>query len=72
LVDQAGAPRFRAVVLAAFGQRRKSLANALAAGLGLGVEQARAACANAGVDPGRRAETLTLDEFVRLASVAPR
>jgi len=72
VVNEAAAPRFRAVVLAAFGQRRKSLANALAAGLGLGVEQARVACANAGVDPGRRAETLTLDEFVRLASVAPR
>jgi len=58
---------FRAVVLAAFGQRRKSLANALAAGLGLGVERARALCESAGVDPGRRAETLSLGEFLALA-----
>jgi 16S rRNA (adenine1518-N6/adenine1519-N6)-dimethyltransferase len=71
VLDLAVAPRFRAVVLAAFGQRRKSLANALSAGLGISAEVSRAACAAAGVDPGRRAETLSLDEFVRLtASVA--
>src|SRR5678815_2800830 len=34
--------RFRQIVLAAFGQRRKSLANALAAGLGIAAERARA------------------------------
>jgi 16S rRNA (adenine1518-N6/adenine1519-N6)-dimethyltransferase len=72
MVDEAMAARFRAVVLAAFGQRRKSLANALAAGLGIGVEAARMACAAAGIDGGRRAETLTLDEFVRLTSSVPR
>ena len=59
--------RFRAVVLAAFGQRRKSLANALASGLGLSSERARAMCAAAGIDTGRRAETLSLAEFARLA-----
>jgi len=59
--------RFRAVVLAAFSQRRKSLANALASGLGLGPERARAMCAAAGIDAGRRAETLSLAEFARLA-----
>jgi 16S rRNA (adenine1518-N6/adenine1519-N6)-dimethyltransferase len=59
--------RFRAVVLAAFGQRRKSLANALGAGLGLGAERCRAICASAGIDPTRRAETLTLAEFARLS-----
>ena len=62
--------RLRAVVLAAFGQRRKSLANALASGLGLHVEQARALCVAAGIDGGRRAETLTLAEFARLADAA--
>ena len=59
--------RFGAVVLAAFSQRRKSLANALSAGLGLPVERTRALLAAAGVDPGRRAETLTLAEFARVA-----
>ena len=66
LVPAPEAPQFRAVVLAAFGQRRKSLANALAAGLGLSTDHARALCAAANVDPGRRAETLSFDEFVRL------
>jgi 16S rRNA (adenine1518-N6/adenine1519-N6)-dimethyltransferase len=60
--------RFRALVRAAFSQRRKSLANALAAGLGLPVERARALLAAAGIDPGRRAETLSLAEFARVAS----
>jgi len=59
--------RLRVVVLAAFGQRRKSLANALASGLGIQTEGARAMCAAAGVDAGRRAETLSLAEFARLA-----
>ncbi len=59
--------RLRAVVLAAFGQRRKSLANSLASGLGLSAERARAMCAAAGIDAGRRAETLSLAEFAGLA-----
>jgi 16S rRNA (adenine1518-N6/adenine1519-N6)-dimethyltransferase len=60
--------RFRAVVMAAFGQRRKNLANALAAGLGLSADRARAIAAGVGIDPGRRAETLSLEEFARLAA----
>jgi 16S rRNA (adenine1518-N6/adenine1519-N6)-dimethyltransferase len=66
------APRFREVVLAAFGQRRKNLANALASGLGLSPDRARILCADSDVDPGRRAETLSFDEFVRLAISASR
>jgi 16S rRNA (adenine1518-N6/adenine1519-N6)-dimethyltransferase len=58
--------RFHAVVRAAFGQRRKMLGNALAAGLGLHLEAARAAATRAGVDPRRRAETLTIDDFAAL------
>jgi 16S rRNA (adenine1518-N6/adenine1519-N6)-dimethyltransferase len=49
------------VVVAAFSQRRKTLRNALG-GL-LGVAQIEAA----GVDPAARAETLTLEQFARLA-----
>jgi 16S rRNA (adenine1518-N6/adenine1519-N6)-dimethyltransferase len=63
--------RFRAVVRAAFSQRRKSLANSLAAGLGLSADRARAAALAAGIDPGRRAETLSLAEFARLAEQVP-
>jgi 16S rRNA (adenine1518-N6/adenine1519-N6)-dimethyltransferase len=67
LVPAAEASRFRAVVLAAFGQRRKSLANSIAAGLNMSAERARVLCASARVDPGRRAETLSMEEFARLA-----
>ena len=59
--------RFHAVVRSAFAQRRKTLANALAAGLGLPLEVVRATARTAGVDPGRRAETLTILEFAELA-----
>ena len=60
--------RFAAVVRAAFSQRRKSLANALAAGLAVSAERARRRAELAGIDPGRRAETLSLAEFARLAA----
>jgi 16S rRNA (adenine1518-N6/adenine1519-N6)-dimethyltransferase len=59
--------RFEAVVRAAFAQRRKTLANALAAGLRLPVGATREAAASAGVDPGRRAETLDIREFAEVA-----
>jgi 16S rRNA (adenine1518-N6/adenine1519-N6)-dimethyltransferase len=58
--------RFRQVVRAAFGQRRKTLGNALAAGLGLSLGRVREVATRAGVDPGRRAETLTIPEFSAL------
>ena len=58
-----------AVVRAAFGQRRKALLNALSGdpALGWSREQAAAALAAAGIDGGRRGETLTLEEFARLS-----
>jgi 16S rRNA (adenine1518-N6/adenine1519-N6)-dimethyltransferase len=59
--------RFERVVRAAFAQRRKMLANALASGLGLSVGAVREAATSAGVDPGRRAETLNIQEFAEVA-----
>ncbi|MDP2625358.1 MAG: 16S rRNA (adenine(1518)-N(6)/adenine(1519)-N(6))-dimethyltransferase RsmA [Candidatus Rokubacteria bacterium] len=59
---------FRAVVLAAFSQRRKNLANALGSGLGLPVERLRERLTGIGIDPTRRAETLSLADFARLAA----
>ena len=67
-VPVADPARFAAVVRAAFSQRRKSLANALAAGLAVSAESARRQAELAGIDPGRRAETLSLAEFARLAA----
>ncbi len=58
--------RFHVIVRAAFAQRRKTLANALAGGLGLSQERVRQAAEAAGIDPGRRAETLTILEFAGL------
>ena len=63
--------RFEKVVRAAFSQRRKMLANAVGAGLGLPLDVVRRAAAAAGVDPTRRAETLSLSEFAALATGLP-
>lgn len=56
----------RDVVRAAFGQRRKTLLNALTAIAG-GRDHAAAAIAKAGLDGNARGETLTLAEFRALA-----
>jgi len=60
--------RFRTVVRAAFAQRRKTLANALTAGLALPAGRARAVLESVGIEPRRRAETLDLEEFARLTA----
>jgi 16S rRNA (adenine1518-N6/adenine1519-N6)-dimethyltransferase len=66
------AAAFFRVVRAAFGQRRKTLRNALAGGLHLAEASAEAACGRAQIDPRRRGETLTLAEFAALAdALAP-
>lgn len=57
---------FFRVVRAAFGQRRKTLANALRGG-GFPKEQVRDAMERAQMDSQRRGETLSLEEFGRLA-----
>jgi len=54
---------FFRVVRAAFSQRRKTLANSLAAGLTLSKEQAVALLQRAGIEAGRRAETLAIEEL---------
>jgi len=60
----------RAVVHAAFGQRRKMLRNSLASfsgAHGLTPGAVEVACERAGVDPRCRAETLTLEDFGALS-----
>ncbi|MDX1708086.1 MAG: 16S rRNA (adenine(1518)-N(6)/adenine(1519)-N(6))-dimethyltransferase RsmA [Desulfobacterales bacterium] len=55
------------VIKAAFGNRRKTLKNALSSsGLKIKPQTAQQALEAAGIDPGRRAETLTVAEFVAL------
>ena len=60
---------FFRVVRAAFGQRRKTVLNALAgADIGLDRKSAESLLLRAGIDPSRRGETLSLEEFARLAN----
>lgn len=48
---------------AGFGQKRKTLRNSLSAGLSWGGEQTSAFLLSAGIDPQRRAETLSINEW---------
>lgn len=59
------------MIRAAFGQRRKTLRNALrhAGWSGVALDDALAACGIAG---SRRGETLTLEEFARLSEALPK
>ncbi len=65
-VQVPGAETFFRVARAGFGQKRKQLKNALAAGLGLPSAEVVGAMTRAGVDPQRRAQTLNLDEWANL------
>lgn len=58
-----------AVIKAAFSKRRKTLNNSMAGGeLGLDKKVAKQALVAAGIDPGRRAETLEIEEFKALGA----
>lgn len=59
---------FRKVVKGAFGQRRKTLRNSLR-GAGLTFDGLVEAMAEIGIDAGRRAETLSLEEFGALSEL---
>ena len=54
---------FFRIVRAGFGQRRKQLRNALAHGLGQPSAEVAASLERAGIEPSRRAQTLTLAEW---------
>jgi 16S rRNA (adenine1518-N6/adenine1519-N6)-dimethyltransferase len=58
------------IVRGSFQMRRKQLSNTLEDSLGIPKAAAEALCRAAGVDPRRRGETLTLDEFAKLAREA--
>lgn len=59
--------RVFSLVDAAFGQRRKMLRQALAPCFAGGTADAIAALERAGIDPTRRGEALSLDDFIRIA-----
>lgn len=59
-------PIFRGLVRAAFGQRRKTLENNLTAWLERPRDEVDRLLRQQGIEPRRRGETLSLDEFIRL------
>jgi 16S rRNA (adenine1518-N6/adenine1519-N6)-dimethyltransferase len=66
LFEVADEDLFRRVVKACFVQRRKTIVNNLAAGLGLSKEPLSRMLDSCGIDPGHRAETLTAAQFKML------
>ena len=62
---------FFRVVRAGFSQRRKTLRNSLSGGLGLDPALVQERLREAGVDPRRRAETLSLQEWAAIARRLP-
>lgn len=57
------------LIAAAFHQRRKTLCNALSAGLPLPKDRVTGALEAAGIPPAERGERLTLEDFARLCAV---
>ncbi len=57
---------FFRVVKAGFAQKRKTLLNSLSAGMHLDKAAVTAICASVDIDPRRRAQTLSLDEWHNL------
>ena len=65
-VDVPGAAAFFRILRAGFSQKRKQLKNSLSSGLGIKAAAAGHLLRGADIDPQRRAETLSLDEWARL------
>jgi len=63
-------PGFFRLAKAGFSQKRKTLRNALSAGIHCSPAQAATLLESAGINPGRRAETVSLEEWKNLTIVA--
>ena len=68
-VPESGEGFFR-LVRAGFSAPRKQLRNSLSRGLGASVEEAGSMLLDAGIEPKRRAQTLTIEEWGRLYRVS--
>lgn len=68
-VQPASESGFFRIAQAGFGQRRKQLANTLSSGLGLPKSEVVRHLQEAGIDPARRPETLTLKEWGEIERV---
>lgn len=69
LLDDPHRETFFQLAKAGFQHKRKTLRNSLSKGLGWAPDQAEALLQKGGIDPGRRAETLSIQEWLELASV---
>jgi len=58
---------FFLLIKAGFSQKRKKLRNSLSAGMRLSTDETEELLHAAGIDPKRRAETLSLDEWGKLS-----
>ena len=68
-VDVADKKKYFSVVKAAFGQRRKTLLNALAnSGVAGTKEEVSDLLQSVGIEPNRRGETLSLEEFALIVN----
>ena len=63
---------FFALAKAGFGQKRKTLRNALSSNLHLSAAETASRLEQAGIDPMRRAETLSIEEWKRMMEVFPQ
>jgi 16S rRNA (adenine1518-N6/adenine1519-N6)-dimethyltransferase len=72
LIEEAERAAFRGFVVGLFGQRRKQMVGGLRVVTGLDREGALVRCAEVGIDPTARPETLSVTDFVRLFHAIPR
>jgi 16S rRNA (adenine1518-N6/adenine1519-N6)-dimethyltransferase len=70
-VEAGQIPTFFEIARAGFSQKRKQLHNALAAGLGMPDRQVREWLLDCGIDPGRRAQSLSLQDWKQLVDHRP-
>ena len=71
VIPAASLDSFFTLIKAGFSQKRKTLRNSLSGGLGIAPVLAEKKLAAAGIDPMRRAETLSLEEWGKLCLVIP-
>jgi len=69
LIPPSQLDQFFKLAHAGFGQKRKTLRNSLSAGLNLPASETEARLLEAGIEPSRRAETLSIAEWARLITI---
>jgi 16S rRNA (adenine1518-N6/adenine1519-N6)-dimethyltransferase len=66
-IDAASRERLFTLATLAFQQKRKTLLNSLSRGLGLDKDALASTLITVGIDPGRRPQALTFEDWLRLA-----